>query len=161
MGLVQVMAERRDQIGRSVYAIKAAGINSRQVEQCFLHQKTMYGGKKIAAGDEIFVFASENNGRSGLVAKGTVVSAEPVPERVDTERVTPRVSIVVRITHWAERPAGRRELRDFRDWRDGRPETELNFKCYRQATNKIAGISASAAAFLDTCFPSAGRTVDE
>ena len=31
---------------------------------------------------------------------------------------------------------------------DGRPETELNFKFYRQATNKIAGISDEAAAFL-------------
>lgn len=31
---------------------------------------------------------------------------------------------------------------------DGRPETELNFKLYRQATNKIAGISEQTAAFL-------------
>jgi hypothetical protein len=29
-----------------------------------------------------------------------------------------------------------------------RPETELNFNFYRQATNKIAGISDEAAAFL-------------
>jgi hypothetical protein len=29
-----------------------------------------------------------------------------------------------------------------------RPETELNFKFYRQATNKIVGISDEAAAFL-------------
>lgn len=34
------------------------------------------------------------------------------------------------------------------DWNDGRPETELNFKFYRQATNKIVGISDEAAAFL-------------
>jgi hypothetical protein len=31
---------------------------------------------------------------------------------------------------------------------DGRPEIELNFKFYRQATNKIVGISDKAAAFL-------------
>lgn len=36
----------------------------------------------------------------------------------------------------------------FADWKDGRPETELNFKFYRQATNKIIGISDAAAAFL-------------
>ena len=42
----------------------------------------------------------------------------------------------------------RSELRLFSDWNDGRPETELNFKFYRQATNKIVGISDEAAAFL-------------
>jgi len=35
---------------------------------------------------------------------------------------------------------------------DGRPETELNFKFYRQATNKIVGISEQAAAFLEGHF---------
>ncbi|MEH2624920.1 hypothetical protein V1292_002975 [Bradyrhizobium sp. AZCC 1719] len=37
-------------------------------------------------------------------------------------------------------------------WNDGQPGTELNFKFYRQATNKIAGISDEAAAFLDEFF---------
>ena len=36
----------------------------------------------------------------------------------------------------------------FSDWNDGRPETELNFKFYRQATNKIVGISDEVAEFL-------------
>jgi hypothetical protein len=31
-------------------------------------------------------------------------------------------------------------------------ETELSFKFYRQATNKIAGISENSAAFLRTFF---------
>ena len=48
----------------------------------------------------------------------------------------------------ALRRLGRAELRSFRDWEDGRPETELNFKFYRQATNKIVGISDKAASFL-------------
>jgi hypothetical protein len=47
---------------------------------------------------------------------------------------------------------GRRELKSFANWSDGRPETELNFKFYRQATNKIAGISDAAAAFLREFF---------
>lgn len=38
----------------------------------------------------------------------------------------------------------------------GRPETGLNFKLYRQATNKIVGVSAGAAAFLQRCFPPSG-----
>jgi hypothetical protein len=38
------------------------------------------------------------------------------------------------------------------DWSDGRLETELNFKFYRQATNKIVGVSDKAAAFLGEFF---------
>ena len=34
----------------------------------------------------------------------------------------------------------------------GRPATELNFKFYRQATNKIVGLSNEVAAFLDGFF---------
>ena len=45
-------------------------------------------------------------------------------------------------------PRGRIELRPFIDWDDGQPESELNFKFYRQATNKIVGISDETAAFL-------------
>lgn len=52
----------------------------------------------------------------------------------------------------ARRPLGRRELRSFTDRKDGGPQSELNFKLYRQATNKIAGISEDAAAFLMECF---------
>ena len=48
----------------------------------------------------------------------------------------------------ARRRLGRSELKPFVDWDAGRPETELNFKFYRQATNKIIGISDQAAAFL-------------
>lgn len=36
---------------------------------------------------------------------------------------------------------------------DGRPETDLNFKFYRQATNKIVGLSKETAAFLEGFFP--------
>jgi hypothetical protein len=59
------------------------------------------------------------------------------------------VSVAIKRTALARRRLGRSELRAFSDWNDGRPETELNFKFYRQATNKIVGLSAAAAAFLD------------
>jgi hypothetical protein len=36
----------------------------------FTAQKTMYGGKHIAKGDTVFVFASENEGGQGLIARG-------------------------------------------------------------------------------------------
>ena len=40
--------------------------------------KTMYGGKHIAEGDTVFVFASENEGGQGLVARGVVTIAEAI-----------------------------------------------------------------------------------
>jgi hypothetical protein len=114
----------------------------------FTAQKTMYGGKQIAVGDTIFVFASENEGGSGLIASGVVTSAEAIPKVPGVARQTPRVSITVRRTALAKRRLGRGELKPFSDWDDGRPETELNFRFYRQATNKIVGISDETAAFL-------------
>jgi len=114
----------------------------------FSAQKTMYAGKRIAKGDTIFVFASENEGGQGLVASGVVTSASAVARKPRIARQTPRVSIIVRRSAVAKRRLGRSELKPFSDWNDGRPETELNFKFYRQATNKIVGISDEAAAFL-------------
>src|SRR5437899_5737291 len=113
----------------------------------FSAQKTMYGGKHVAKGDTIFVFASENEGGPGLIASGVVTSAKAIAKN-GTARQTPRVSITITRTALAKRSLGRSELRLFSDWNDRRPETELNFKFYRQATNKIAGISDEAAAFL-------------
>src|SRR5262249_44561715 len=52
----------------------------------------------------------------------------------------------------AKRAFGRSQLKLFRDWDDGQPETELNFKFYRQATNKVVGISAETASFLRAFF---------
>jgi hypothetical protein len=135
-----------------IFAIKAEVSNPSAETFAFNAQKTMYGGKHIAKGDRIFVFASENEGGPGLVASGVVTSAKAIPKKNGNARQTPRVSITVRRTATAKRRLGRRELKLFSDWNDGRPETELNFKFYRQATNKIAGISDDAAAFLGGFF---------
>jgi hypothetical protein len=132
----------------TTFAIKAEVSDPSVDTFAFSRQKTMYGGKLIAAGDTIFVFASENEGGSGLIASGVVTSAKATPRKPGIARQTPRVSITVRRTALAKRRLGRSELRAFADWDDGRPETELNFKFYRQATNKVVGISDEAAAFL-------------
>jgi hypothetical protein len=58
------------------------------------------------------------------------------------------VSLKVRPVAKARRNLGRRELKPFRDRKDDRPQTEIARKLYRQATNKIAGVSDEAAAFL-------------
>src|SRR6478609_6238756 len=87
-----------------------------------------------------------------LFSRARTRAARAVPLKPGIERQTPRVSISVRRTAPAKRRLGRDELRLFSAWHDGQPGTELNFKFYRQATNKIAGISDEAAAFLGKFF---------
>ena len=137
---------------KSTFAIKADVSNPQAETFVFSEQKTMYGGKYIAKGDRIFIFASENEGGSGLIASGIVTSAEVIPKKVGIVRQTPRISITIVRSALAKRRLGRAELKLFCNWKDGRPETELNFKFYRQATNKIVGISDEAAAFLSDFF---------
>jgi len=134
------------------FAIKAEVGDPKARTFAFAAQKTMYGGKHIAEGDMVFVFASENEGGHGLIARGVVTSAEAIPKKRGVARQTRRVSVTVRRMAPAKRALGRSELKRFTDWQDGQPATELNFKFYRQATNKIAGISDEAAVFLSEFF---------
>ena len=134
------------------FAIKAEVRDPRAKTFTFTAQKTMYGGKVIAEGDLIFMFASENEGGQGLIARGVVTSAEAVARKPGIARQTPRVSVTIKCITRAKRPLGRRQLKQFTTWTDGQPQTELNFKFYRQATNKIVGISDDAAAFLNEFF---------
>src|SRR5579871_2074482 len=133
------------------FAIKAEIRDPRAKTFTFTAQKTMYGGKKIKAGDRIFIFASENEGGSGLIAQGVVTGSKAVP-RTQAARQTPRVSVPVKRTGLAKKPLGRKEVRRYSNWSDGAPETEINFKFYRQATNKIVGLTEKASAFLENLF---------
>ena len=141
-------ATRNRDLLSMAFAIKAAVSDPRAKTFTFRAQKTMYGGKHIAKDDTIFVFASENEGGSGLIASGVVASATAITKKPGIARQTQRVSITIKRTALAKRRLERSELKRCSDWNDGRPETELNFKFYRQATNKIVGISDEAAAFL-------------
>ena len=134
------------------FAVKAEVRDLRAKTFVFTAQRTMYGGKRIAKGDTVFVFASENEGGQGIIARGVVTCTEAIAKKSGVLRQTPRVSIAVRRTAFAKQPLGRSELKRFTDWNNGQPETELNFKFYRQATNKIVGISDEAAAFLERFF---------
>jgi hypothetical protein len=115
------------------FAIKAEIRETHARSFAFAGQKTMYGGKSIAEGDTIFLFVSENEGGQGLIAQGVVTSVTPIARKPAIPRQAPCVSISVNRTGVAKRPLGR---------------SELNFKFYRQATNKIIGISDEMAAFL-------------
>jgi len=137
---------------RPIFAIKAHVAVPGAKEYAFHDQKTMYGGKLIAEGDTIYVFASETHGGRGLLARGVVSSARATPRISGVERQTPRVSIAVNRRQLVKRPLEKDRIRRFVDWEDGRPETELNFKFYRQSTSKIVGISAGLAEYLSRYF---------
>jgi hypothetical protein len=134
------------------FAIKAAIEDARAKTFAFTAQKTMYGGKHIAAGDVVFLFTSETDVGQGLIARDVVTSVEQVAKKGGVERQTPRVSVTIKRTALAKRSLGRDDLKPFKDWSDGQPETELNFKFYRQSTNKIVGISDETADFLNDFF---------
>jgi hypothetical protein len=126
------------------YVVKAAPVPPEKARSSSFDEKTMYRGKDIRAGDEIFVFASDHQGGRGLIAKGVVTSAARGPGI--------RVSIDVKRTAIARRNLGRVDLKPYCNRVDRLPQTEIARKLYRQATNKIAGISDEAADFLDTFF---------
>ena len=134
------------------FAIKAEVSDPHAEMFTFTAQKTMYRGKQVARGDTIFIFASENEGGDGLIARGVVTIAREVARRAGVTRQTPRVSLTIKRTARAKRRLGRNELRTFSEWNDGRPETELNFKFYRQATDKVVGVSDEVATFLQGFF---------
>lgn len=134
------------------FAIKAAIADPQATTFIFTAQKTMYRGVHIAEGDTIYVFASENEGGQGLIARSVVTRAIAVPRTPGVARQTPRVSIVVACIDYAQRPLGREALKHLINLTDGQPGTELNFKFYRQATNKIVGITDNAAAYLSGFF---------
>src|SRR3954467_15583871 len=102
-----------------MFAIKAEVSDPRAETFAFIAQKTMYGGKHIAKGDTIFVFASENEGGPGLISRGVVTSASAIPKKSGVARQTPRVSITIRRTGLAKRGLGRSELKPFSKWNDG------------------------------------------
>jgi hypothetical protein len=73
-----------------MFAIKAE-VNAPTVKAfAFIAQKTMYGGRRIAKGDSIFVFACENEGGPGLIASGVVTSAKAISKKRGIARQTPR-----------------------------------------------------------------------
>jgi hypothetical protein len=149
---VRLPVRKGSKLRFSMFAIKAEISDPMAEEFAFPAQKTMYGGRHIASGDTIFIFASENQGGSGLIARGVVTCVEAVAKVSGVERQTPRVSITVRRAALVKQRLGRSELKPYSDWSDNRPETELNFKFYRQATNKIVGISDQAAVVLHGFF---------
>jgi hypothetical protein len=61
--------------GTASFAIKAEVRDLDAQSYSFTAQKTMYGGRTIAAGDGIFLFASENEGGRSLFARGIVISS--------------------------------------------------------------------------------------
>jgi len=134
------------------YVVKAEIADPGAKNFSFVRMKTMYDGREIAAGDEIFIFAGGTRGGEGLVARGIVTAVEAATKPRNAVRWTPRVSIAVRRTALVKRPLGREHLKAWRGRNDGSPQAELDFKFYRQATDKIGGIGDATARFLARFF---------
>jgi hypothetical protein len=126
------------------FVVKAAPRTTDTTRSYTFDEKTMWHGKDVAVGDTIFVFASDHEGGRGLIARGIVTAVTP--------GIRNRVSIRVKRTGTARRRLGRNELRAYRELTDDKPQTEIARKLYRQATNKIAGVSDRAAKYLATFF---------
>ena len=109
-------------------------------------------GKCVRYADAGLPFCRPSIGSDAIQNSTGELDFQILPLRPDVERQTPRVSITVTRTARAKRRPRPAELKPFAAWNDGRPETELNFKYYRQATNKIAGLSDAAATFLGKFF---------
>jgi len=115
----------------------------------FPAQKTMYGGRKIAAGDTVFLFV---RGRDGavLAGKATVLTARGDPPLPDVARQTPRVSVTLRMESQPVRALSRSDVARLAT-ADPAVE-ELRFRFFRQATPKIGAVSDALAAFLESRF---------
>ena len=125
------------------FAVKAAP-QPQGAEWLEFDEKTMWRGKQVRPGDQVFMFAAEHNGGQGLYGRGIVTEA--------VRGAGSRVSLTVKRNGAATRALGRADLRPFRDHPDAGPEAEIDHKLYRQATNKIAGLSDAAAGFLQGFF---------
>src|SRR5439155_20200318 len=99
-----------------MFAIKAEVSDPLAQAFAFKAQKTMYGGKHIAKGDIIFVFASENEGGRGLIASGVVPPAKAIAKKLGIARQTPRGSIPIRRSALAKRRLGGRGRKLFPAW---------------------------------------------
>ena len=121
------------------FAVKAAP-RPDDLDVLTFDEKSMWRGKTIRPGDEVFLFGAEHNGGRGLYGRGTVTDA--------VRGAGSRVALTVTRTGTPVRPLGRTDLKAFRDRPEADPGHEIDHKLYRQATNKITGLSVAATTFL-------------
>ena len=107
-------------------------------------ERVMYGGKTIAAGDRLYVIASEHFGGSGLAARARVTSVRHVEGIV--------WQLAFKVDALAKAQIGRDDLRRIMPDLEAPGAPEIAFKFYRQATNKTAGVSAETADWLEGHF---------
>jgi hypothetical protein len=102
--------------------------------------------KLVTEGDTVFVFASENEGGQGLIARGIVTHADAIAKKRGIARQTPRVSVTIRRAALAKRPLGRRELKHLTDWNNGRPSDRCGLACARprRAVNNTSRPTAAS-----------------
>jgi len=131
------------------YVIKTAPMDDSPSSSLRFCERPMYGGGKIRAGDEVFVWYSETQGGGGLSWSGRV-------DRVEREhrRLCVTASRIKSVTE----SFGIANLEPYR-WSDegkfvaddGSPLSELCRKLYTHSHNKVAALTTEEARVLDDC----------
>jgi len=125
------------------YVLKVSAVGGEQGDTLTFSSRPMFGGEKIAVGDELFIWSAESAGGEGLAFEAQVAGIE------HSDR---RIRLNVRLGRPAYRPFGIDELAPFRDSEDGTPIAGLARKLYRQSHNKLAALTPDESAFLSEYF---------
>lgn len=122
------------------FIAKTAPIAAIVGETVRIEERPMYGGKDVDVGDSVFLWASEQQGGRGLWARGIVLSSDVVESK---QRIAVRIDQVV-----TTRQFGLDQIAPHRDGAVETPIVGLARKLYKQAHNKIAGLSNAEADVL-------------
>lgn len=126
------------------FIAKTAPIDARIGDTIQVEEQPFYGGREIAAGATVYLWASETQGGNGLWARGTVV-------RVEHAAKMPIVKIRVDQLATSEN-FGVEQIAPHRDSAVSSPIAGLARKLYKHSHNKVARISDDEADLLAQLF---------
>jgi hypothetical protein len=126
------------------FIAKTAPISANVGDTVLIEERPMYGGKDIAAGAPVFLWASETQGGNGLWARGTVLRVELGAKK---PVVAVRVEQMVNSGNF-----GITQIAPHRDSVADTPIAGLAHKLYRHSHNKVAGIATDEADLLQQLF---------
>ena len=126
------------------FIAKTAPIAAEVGDTVRIEERPLYGGREIASGAEVFLWASETQGGAGLWARGTVIGIEPAANK---PVVTVRVEEMVNSGNF-----GIDQIAPHRDSSADTPIVGLARKLCKHAHNKVARITVEEANLLRQLF---------
>lgn len=122
------------------YIAKTAHIAASVGDTVQIEERPMYGGKDVDAGDSVFLWSSEQLGGRGLWARGIVLKASAAGTK---QHIEVRIDQLI-----TARNFGLDQIAPHRDSSAETPIAGLARKLYKQAHNKIAGVTNAEAHLL-------------